>query len=1094
MAVQFVRVRITWVILCLVACSARGQTTQGIVIGRIADSVTGLAIPFASVICIREETASRFQTKTDTNGRYAVPTLSPGRYTITVEAPNYQAQQARALILPVAGRIELNFRMRPLYDLWEAGQYRSWLTPESKQALGFYGPDVDSSRIAVFNASDRSTSLLENSRSDVISQLEIQNLPLTGRDAYTMLLLLPGVTADTATARGLGLSVNGQRPTSANFLLDGVQNNNQLVTGPLSATAPEFIQEYRISTTNYSSEYGRTSGFVANAVTRSGTNTWHADVFSYFKNRDLDANGFQENANGIARAPLKEWEPGLLVGGPAIKRRLFAFGGFTTRRFTGQADPQTFVLPTAGFVESTDPNSFAGQYLRAHVPSAQPSGPGDQGVVQISPPADFNRIDGTFRVDYSPASERYQLYARVAFDRLDEPKFIFNPYQEFSTGYRQKSLPIAAGFTRQLGATTTNEFRVSRTGDSVVFETPQSGVPQLIDFESMNVGGQNHHTLLPGSDQTPYYYDYRDRGQNWEVLDSWTRSAGRHTVKVGGGLLQRVTDLGTVVYPQGELEFATLQDFAQNRPTALIAEVDRLSPTSGPVSPNRSYRYRQSYFFAQDSFHFSQRLTFDYGLRYDYFGPPVNVGGQKDLLIQLGPGSDIAAKIASETSFVPQNGGNQPIMSVRSSNWALRTGLAWDLTGRAKTVVRASYGIFYDPLFDNLWENVIQNRYQTNGWTFPGPVVLPATLSALEAAGLSQPSSDLVNGLVFQPKLRAPRTQSAFLGLQQQLKPGLTLELDALASRSRQLITTDIVNRQYSVAPSSANPNGVLNPAFGDQDYRGNQGSSDYSALVAALRFRRSRLSGQISYTLSHSIDNQSEPLDGTFLNFNQALSSANTPLYTSAFTQQFDSGGDRGNSDFDQRHNLVFFVTWQLPTPFHRAPIAGILRNWEVSSLGAIRSGLPFTVYASQAQGVSTTLVNERADLLAPNPAYTSQPAPGGLILLNAAAFANPSAPGSVGTSGRNTFTGPGLVSGDASISRTFHPRAATERLNFTIRADAYNLLNHANLNNPSAFYGSPQFGVALFGRRELNNAFPLLQPLSETARQIQVLLRVSF
>ena len=284
---------------------AVAQTTQGIILGRITDSRNGRAVVGAALRFAREDTGWYAISGVDSRGAYAVPGLSPARYTVTVESGGYQTQQARVLDLPVAGRIELNFRLRPLYDLWEAGRYQSWILPQSQEVLSFYGPDVDTSRISVFNANLRLTTPLENSRSDVISQRDTQTLPLTGRDAYTLLLVLPGVTSDTATARGLGFSVNGQRPSASNYLLDGADNNNHLVTGPLSAVVPEFIQEYRISTSNYSAEYGRTSGFVANAITRSGTNRWHAEVFNYFKGTKLNANGFQENANGVSRRPVK---------------------------------------------------------------------------------------------------------------------------------------------------------------------------------------------------------------------------------------------------------------------------------------------------------------------------------------------------------------------------------------------------------------------------------------------------------------------------------------------------------------------------------------------------------------------------------------------------------------------------------------------------------------------------------------------------------------------------------------------------------------------------------------------------------------------
>ena len=138
-------------------------------------------------------------------------------------------------------------------------------------------------------------------------------------------------------------------------------------------------------------------------------------------------------------------------------------------------------------------------------------------------------------------------------------------------------------------------------------------------------------------------------------------------------------------------------------------------------------------------------------------------------------------------------------------------------------------------------------------------------------------------------------------------------------------------------------------------------------------------------------------------------------------------------------------------------------------------------------------SIVNQRANLLGPAQVYTSQPVDGGRRLLNAAAFALPG-PNTIGNTGRNGFAGPGLFNLDASLSRTFALPAAGESFRVLVRADFYNLVNHANLNNPASFFGAPNFGVALYGRREVNNGFPLLSPLNETARQVQLMLRLEF
>ena len=306
----------------LITQICRAQSTQGVLLGQISDTITSIAVRTARVECVNSETRQAVQVGVDMFGFYAIAGLSPGAYTITVAARGYQSQQARALDMPVAGRVELNFRIRPLADLFGQGEFKTWQTPGSQQTLGFSGPDVDTSRIAAFSANKGESFPIETSRSDVIAPVAIDDLPLTGRDVYTMLLLLSGVTADTATARGLGYSVAGQRPSSSNFLLDGVDNNSLLATGPLGSVVPEFVGEYRVSTGTWSAEFGRTAGFVANAITRGASEQWHGAGFFHLENQRLNANGFQENASGLARAPLTQLEGGFIGSGPIVPRRL----------------------------------------------------------------------------------------------------------------------------------------------------------------------------------------------------------------------------------------------------------------------------------------------------------------------------------------------------------------------------------------------------------------------------------------------------------------------------------------------------------------------------------------------------------------------------------------------------------------------------------------------------------------------------------------------------------------------------------------------------------------------------------------------------
>ena len=342
----------------------------------------------------------------------------------------------------------------------------------------------------------------------------------------------------------------------------------------------------------------------------------------------------------------------------------------------------------------------------------------------------------------------------------------------------------------------------------------------------------------------------------------------------------------------------------------------------------------------------NNHVSLDYGLRYEYFGAPVNTGAVPDLTIALASGSNIVQSITGATQVLQPP--NSAVYTTRPSNWAGRLGASWSPFQSGRTVFRASIGMFYDRLFDNLWENVIQNRFATGVFFYQNPVNLSLPLAQIQQMGQLQSSTELIPQLAFQPSLRAPNTNSAFVGVEHSFAPGLSLDVHALASRSRQLITTDEVNRPYSIPISQESPIGRLNPSLDYSNYRANQGSANYSAMAVAFRFRKARVSGQVSYTMSHSMDNQSEALDGTDFNFNTLRSAqAGGGSYTSSFTRQFASSLDWGNSDFDQRQSAVFFFTYQPPG----LPVKGRWRKasegWSISGLGAIRSGLPYTVYA---------------------------------------------------------------------------------------------------------------------------------------------------
>ena len=406
-------------------------------------------------------------------------------------------------------------------------------------------------------------------------------------------------------------------------------------------------------------------------------------------------------------------------------------------------------------------------------------------------------------------------------------------------------------------------------------------------------------------------------------------------------------------------------------------------------------------------------------------------------------------------------------------------------------MIRGAFGTFYDRMFDNIWQNVRNNDFvlptafpitsTRTDYLAPVASVVPLyqgqPVTAIFADPLTQ--SARAPTTMFQPGLRTPYVQSYFFGVQQQLPGAWSAEAYYLGSIGRKLITTDSVNR------TGTTPVGPIL-------YRANQGTSSYNALSTVARYRAAWADFQASYTWGHTIDNQSDVLRGDYFNLNPTrLTAPAGGSGLSAFTRQFDSSIDRANSDFDQRQNLVFFSVVDLPRPRMSSRAAVLFQNWKFSQLAAFRSGTPFTVFAPVAAG--SPILNQRANLVNPALLSTDTPVAGGIRLLNAAAFATP-APGVVGNTGRNAFRAPGFYNFDISLSRSVPVPWLGESGRLIFRADAFNFLNHANLNTPTTTITSSSFGIARYGRAGADSALPVVSPVNDTSRQIQLIFRLQF
>ncbi|MEO8658874.1 MAG: carboxypeptidase regulatory-like domain-containing protein, partial [Bryobacteraceae bacterium] len=390
------------------ATALTAQTTQGLITGIISNALTNKPLLEAQVTLQSPTTDTTLSTQTGPTGIYTFPQLSPGTYRLTVTKPAYQSRAIHTLELTVAGYININFSLRPLDALWERFVANTVILP-NQAALSFLGPDLDPAYTGAFDPEPAQTGQLEPSLSAVMDPALIKTIPLTGRDVYTALAYMPGVTADTATGRSLGLSSNGQRPTSSNFLIDGLEDNNHFVGGPSLSVPPEAIQEYRISTSNFSAEYGRTSGQIANAVTARGGNHWHGLAYTNLRNDILNANSYQSNSKAIPRTPLHQLQTGLTAGGPLIRNRLYQFTALEYFRSRSVADPAPYALASQPFIASLPAGSIAAGLFQAHpLLTGQP--PSQDGAIDnLRASIGFNRRTALTRLDYQPAANHRVL-------------------------------------------------------------------------------------------------------------------------------------------------------------------------------------------------------------------------------------------------------------------------------------------------------------------------------------------------------------------------------------------------------------------------------------------------------------------------------------------------------------------------------------------------------------------------------------------------------------------------------------------------------------------------------------------------------------
>jgi carboxypeptidase family protein/TonB-dependent receptor-like protein len=1053
--------------LVFFASRASAQTQLGTLFGTVTDS-SGAVVPQAEVTVENVSTGLKRNARTDTKGEYQLVGLPRGRYTLRVEKDGFQTEVREGIALSPGAAIGINLSL----------------------ALG---------KLSVHVTVDAGVPALDTTTASVggvIAERSLTELPLDGRDLFKTAVLQSGTAPTPSSAPSLlsngkagQVSINGMRPSWTNVLMDGMDVNDPVFGySPAGASGlflglDEFV-EVRVLTQTFGTEYGTNSGGVIEAITKSGSNQFHGSLFELHRDAALDAkNYFDLSSRPIP--PFVRNQFGASTGGPVVRDRTFFFVSY-----------EGFREVQASTAIATVPDALAHQGLlpAANDPtactSASPSGcvsvaidPRIQPFLALLPPSNgAHNGDGTgdlitadkgatyeyhgmVRVDHN-FSSTHSLFVRYVVD--DSSSFV--PYFGTPAGTYVPGFPVDHAarnqyFTVQdrksLGAELFNELRfaINRTtaSTSIVDTHPGLSISRvpgrpfgMIDVVGMSFIGYNLGVPL-GDFSTVY-----------QIQEQVSRTTGRQTLKFGGEFrriqsngpldsavngLYSFMDLSPFGFPAHSNNPA-LEFFLQGQPLSYVGSVPSMSDS------DRGYRQSVISGFAQDYVRVTSRLTLNAGLRYDFYSNPSEVHGR--LSVIRNPVTDSGPTVGKVFAGTPAD-----LLSPQA-------GFAWNIFGDGKTVLRGGSGIFRDQF----------------------PVILFGIDRSL-------PPFFGINSLIF-PSFPSPQnavlTQQLFL-IQTTYHPKFPYALQYNLNLGREITRGTILSAGYFGARGNhltrAGEQNPFEPALGHR-FNPNLSSPLEMVLTDAQSFYNSfqlsvsrqhtdRLSWQVFYTFSHSIDDASN----TFL-----IDAVNEPGSQDIFNRK----GSRGRSGFDIRHNFVGNVLYELP--FGRKSWFG---GWQLSGIASVHSNVPFTpVLSFDNADLQSVVIAERPNLIGnpysgvcPNGTRVGTPA----CWFSPSAFALPPF-GQFGNAGRNSLTGPGFAQFDLALRKAFH--LARER-QIVFGAEVFNLLNHpnfalpSNTQNPIALGGN---GDAVFGdvAGHFANGVGRIFSTVDSARQIQMGVRISF
>jgi outer membrane receptor protein involved in Fe transport len=989
---------------CLVAASGRAQTVGASLQGIVTDS-SGAALPNADVVVIGVATGAVWELKTDSTGHYRVPVLPPGEYEVHVSQTGFQPLARRGIHLVVGQNAVLDVAL-------EVGRIAEEMTVSGT------APFINTTSGSV---------------SGLVGDKEIRDLPLNGRSFQQLALLQTGVTPalaagnDVVGGRTPKISINGARPEQNSFLLDGTDINNVYNKTPGSSAGVllgvEAVLEFQVLTNAYSAEFGRSAGGVINAVTRSGTNAVRGSGFEFYRNSALDAKNFFDPAD----KPVPDFyrhQFGGVLGGPIRKDRTFFFGAF---------ESLIERLGVTGVTAVPDDNARGGilpgrtvtlhpaipAYLDTLFPRANGRSLGGGAAEYLfTKEQPTNEYFTQFRVDHR-FSGGDSLFARYTFDDGKVDRVPPNKPPVSITKEHSRNQYATVEHQHLFTPALLNTFKggINRSV-SLADNVRTVDIPPSLSWLPGEKFGYFTVTGLITEMAGDFRLPRNDYLTNWQLGDTvfWTR--GAHAAKFGVQSQLIQFHQNTTSQQGGIVTFPNLAAFLQGQPS----NVDFAIP--GLIDPIRDYKQWLFGFFGQDDVRLRPNLSLNLGLRYEFITTPTEVNGKISNL----------RSVSDATLTVGDPWHSNPSLK----NFAPRLGIAWDPSGRGTTSVRGGFGLFYDEIlpkyyfFSGSLNPPFTTRTTIVNPPFPN-VVANFNSNAPIRAQLQTVNYDLQTPFITQYNV----------GVQRALRGDWDVFVGYVGSRGRNLIRLGDAN----LAPETI-VNGVKtyqpllgrrNPNFGPVFQRVTDAQSFYDSMqISAMKRYSHGLRAQVSYTLAKSIDDSSGINSQDFDNNVQYVLDWYEPTY------------DRGPSAFQARHNLTFNWSWDIPATSSLGGVAAaILKGWQLNNVTALQTGQPFTVRLgfNRSGNLNTTSfsMNERPDL---KPGYSSNPILGGPDRYwDINAFALP-APNTRGNLGRNTLVGPGLVSSDLSLVKSFALRAPQS---VQVRLEAFNFLNRPNFAVPS-------------------------------------------